>query len=101
MGWIEDIGNAIFSTHDVTSEVGGLKQLGFNIFRVSYVLGIMTVCAYLANMYLQMDDVGGWIGAFIGLIIGIFSASVAYKLMQFILIVGIICGAIYVIYSVI
>jgi hypothetical protein len=101
MGLIDDLAEAALSTHDVTKDAGGLKQFGYKIFSVVYILGMIYGCALLAIANLPEIDIAGWIGGFIGLIIGILSASLAYKIMKFILVVGIICGAIYVIYSVI
>ena len=101
MGLFDDLGEAAFSTHDVTSEMGGLQQPGFRIFSVIYLLVIIWGCAYLAIANLPEIDIAGWIGGFIGLIIGALTASLAYKIMKFILVIGIIGGAIYVVYSVI
>jgi hypothetical protein len=100
MGLFDHLGEAALSTNDVTGEFGGLNKLGFGIFRVIYVLVMIFGGALLANMNLQMDE-ASFIGGFIGLIIGALTASLAYKIMKFILVIGIIGGAIYLVYSVI
>ena len=97
MGLLDDFGEATSSTNDV-GRGGEVNKLGLGIFGTIYVLGMIFLGASLAIANLQMGDITGLVGGFIGLIIGISTVNIAYKITKFIIAIGIIGIAIYVIY---
>ena len=100
--WVKNMsGNCCKNTKNITEKFGGLKRFGFKTFSIVYVLGMIYGCALLAITNLPEIDIAVWIGGSIGLIFGVLSVTLAYKIMKFVLIVGMICGAVYAVYSVI